>query len=119
DAGHREVAGSLEGLQHAALGDLVEGDPLGPVGWNLERLDEMPGDRLAFAVRVRRQVDGLGAAGGRTELRYDLGLAFDGLISGREVALHVDPELPLGQVADVAHAGLHDVPRTQDLVDGL
>src|SRR6185295_8897377 len=43
----------------------------------------------------------------------------DGLVGGLEVAVDVDAELPLGQVPDVAHAGLHDVARTQDLVDGL
>jgi hypothetical protein len=55
-----DVARVLEGLLHGLLGDLVEGDAanllsLFGVGSQLQR--QMVRDRLAFAVRVRRQVD--------------------------------------------------------------
>ena len=49
--------GVAEGLLDGALGDLVEGDAADPVVGELERLLEVPGDGLALAVGVGRQVD--------------------------------------------------------------
>ena len=77
----------------------------------------MPGDGLPLAVHIGGEVDGAGALGDALELRDDLALAADGLVLGLEVVLEVDPELALGQVADMPHRGLHDEVLAQVLVD--
>jgi hypothetical protein len=47
----------LERLEHRLLGDLVEGDAGDFLGVLAQHLRDVPGDRLALAVRVGRQVD--------------------------------------------------------------
>jgi hypothetical protein len=77
----------------------------------------VPRDRLAFAIRIGREVDGLVLAGGLADLRDDLLLALDDLVAGLEVALEVDADLRLRQIADVTDRGLHDVARAEVLAD--
>ncbi len=48
-----------QGVGDGALGDLVELNPLGV--FQVQRLAQMPGDGLAFAIRVGGEVDGLRA----------------------------------------------------------
>ena len=90
-------------------------------GGTLRRLGDMPGDRLAFAVEVSGEVDGLG----RLRLlgdRRDLLLAILGdHVFGREVMLDVDAQLVLagvlGKVAHMAVRGQHPVAGTQVSLD--
>ena len=56
----------LDRLLDRVLRDLVERDPLHGLLRHLielQRRDQVPGDRLAFAVRVGREIDGFGALG--------------------------------------------------------
>ena len=54
---HVDRADVAERLLDGPLGDLVEGHPADPVVGQVEGLLEVPGDRLALAVGVGRQVD--------------------------------------------------------------
>ena len=80
---------------------------------------DVPGDRLALAVGVGREIDLAGALGGLLQLRERLGLALDGDVLGLEPVLDVHAELPRGQVADVADRGLHVVAGAEILADRL
>ena len=54
-----------------------------------QQLDQMPGDRLAFAVRVGRQVQRVGLLE-RARDRLHVLLVLQDLIAHRELALQVD-----------------------------
>src|SRR6185436_2592473 len=116
DAVHRDLAGTLERVEHAALGDLVERDAPDLLGGDLQRLHEMPGDGLALAVRVGREEDGFGGARDGAQLLERLLLLLDDAVLRFEVVVDVDAETPLREIPDVAHAGPHDELRAQDLV---
>ena len=66
----------------------------------------MPRDGFALAVRVRCKIHGVAALGGLFELADELLFSADGLIDRLEVVLDIDAQLALGQVAQMAHAGL-------------
>ena len=100
------------------LGDLVKQDPVGGDA-GVELVGDVPGDRLALAVRVGGQVDGRCALGRFLELGQRLGLALDGDVLRFEPALHVHAQLAGGQVPHVADGGLHVIAGTQVLPDGL
>ena len=125
-----EVARVRGGGLDGRLGDLVEHHaPDGDL--RLQRLEQVPGDGLALAVAVRREVELVDLLEGVLEL------GDRGLLVGRddverlEGVVDVDPEarpalaLVLGghvggaarQVADVAAAGLHDVGGAQVVGD--
>ncbi len=116
-----ELAGGARGALDGLLGDLVEDHPLDGHR-RLEGLEQVPGDGLALAVLVGREVE----LGGVLELALELAdllllVRVDDVV-GLEVVLDVDPELPERallhlrrhlrrgrDVADVAYRRL-DVP---------
>ena len=102
----------------ALLRDLVELDALDRELAALELLREVPRDRLAFAIGVGREQDGVGVLGGRLELGEDLLLALDDLVRLGEVVLDVDAHL-LGQILDVTLGGEDLVAGAEVLLDGL
>jgi hypothetical protein len=81
----------------------------------------VPGDRLAFAVEVRREEDRVGRPGGLGDLGDLLATVVRDDVLGGEVVLDVDPELALAgvlrQVADVAIGGQNAVVRTEIAFD--
>ena len=96
-AGHR-LAGPL-------LGDLVEDDAVDRLGRRAPvACIEVPGDGLALAVRVGRQVDLARRLDALLELLDELGLVARHDVLRGEVVVDVDAQRALGQVADVAHA---------------
>ncbi len=107
DQVHVERPRVLERLLHRALGDLVEGQPLDRLFGRLEHRSQVPGDRLALAVGIGREVNALGGLGRGLEPRDRLILAHDRHVLGLEVVLDVDTELALRQVHDVAVGSEH------------
>src|ERR1043166_8016157 len=107
-----------EGVGDRVLGDLVEQDAphLAPVA-QLAR--DVPGDRLALAVRVGGEEHPLRRLGRLLDLGEGLGLFLDGHVFGREAVLHVHAQLALRQVAHVPHGRLHGIARAEVLPDGL
>ena len=95
-------------LRDDLLRNLVEGDAAGPLVGQLQKLLEVPGDGLALAVRVGREVDHVRLGGALAQLLDDVLLALDGDIVRREAVLQVHAHCALGQVAQMAHAG-HDL----------
>ncbi len=78
----------------------------------------MPGNGLALAVRVRRQIDGGGAFGHLLQLGNNFFFSRDDDVFGGEVAFNVHPKLALGQVLDVAKRGFDLKVLAQVLIDG-
>ncbi len=109
----------IEGLADGAFGDLVEHHPAHPIIRQAKGLLQVPGDGLALAVGVGGEVDQGGLAGLLLEVGDGRFLAVGHDVSGPVMVEYVDSEVAptLGQVADVAHAGLHHVAGAEELVD--
>ena len=74
-----------------------------------EMLGDVPGDSLAFAVRVAGEIDVVLALRRRLLISpITLSLPLITMIVGREIMLDIDPKLALGQVHDMADRG-HDL----------
>ncbi len=110
---HRDVAGVLHRVLHGALGDLVEHHPLERLvlerALGLQDLGQVPGDGLAFAVRVRCEEDGVGVLDGLGDGIDVLRVAVDDLVLHAEVVVGIDGAGLRHEVADMAVGG-------QDLV---
>ena len=127
-----DLPGVLEGLKDRALGDLVEHHAL--VGdLEPEHLDEVPRDRLALTILIRRQQDAVDIGEHRLQLGDLLLLRRLDNVERLEVVLDVDAKpcplllLELGgdlrrvrrEVTDVPDARLDDEVLTQELLEGL
>ena len=106
--------GGLDG----GVRDLVEADAAVAVG-QLQILLQMPGDGFPFPVRVGAQQDAVGLAGFVPQGLDDVALAADGDVMGRVVVVEIHAHGALGQVANMAHAGLDHVITAQEAFDGL
>ena len=87
-----ELERVLDRLLNGLLGDLVEQDAV-DVLLVADALGDVPGDGLAFAIGVGRQVDVLFVFRGLLELVDDFALAVNDLVLRLEVVLDVDAEL--------------------------
>ena len=116
-----DLARRLHRGEHGALGDLVEADPLEdrPLGPRLQGFLEVPGDRLALAVRVGREVDGRGFAGGLLELPERLFLALQDLVRRFVAVAPIDAQPLLGQVPHVAIGREHTKVLAEELLERL
>jgi hypothetical protein len=113
-----QLARMLERRANGVARDLVELHPARRPVPEADRLDQVPGDRLALAVRVGRQVHHVGLPGRRLELLDDLVLLARDHVLRREAMLHVYAELGLGQVAHVADRRAHVVLAAQEPGEG-
>jgi hypothetical protein len=84
-----------------------------------ELLRQVEADGFALAIGVRREEDLVRLLRFALELGENLLLFRDHDVVGLEAVLDVDPELALGQIADVSHRGPHHVIAAQELVDRL
>ena len=111
DPVHVDGAGVRESVLDRFLGDFVEGDPANALVGQLQGFLQVPGDRLALAVGVGRQVDQGGGGGAFLQVGEDLLMALVGQIDiGRHPAgFDVDADVLAArfgrQIADVAVAG--------------
>ena len=125
-----DVARLLEGASDGVLRDLVE-DHAAHRHLGLQHLDEVPGDRLAFAVLVRREKELVRAGEPLLEVGDDLLLARIDDVVRLEVLGDVDAEraeplalslgnVPraIGEVANVAYARSDRVVLSEVALDG-
>ena len=124
---HVDRARRLEGAVDGLLGHRVEDHPLEPLRRQVQFLGQVPGNRLALAVQVRRQPDVFARLGHLLEFPDHLLLAVDRDVERSEVVVEIDAGdrqvhplgIASGQIADVSHRRLDLVLRTQVLVDRL
>jgi hypothetical protein len=120
DQARVDIARMLHGLAHGVLRDLVEQDaPDAGTGLPLDLLGHVPSDRLALAIRVGRDIDGIRVMRRFLDLGQRLFLARYRDVFGLEALLDVDAQLFLGQVTDVADGRLHAIAAAQVLADRL
>ena len=79
----------------------------------------MPRDGLSLAVRVGSEVDGVHLGGRFAQSLHDLFLALNDFVVRGEIVGFIHADAALGQVPDVAHAGLHQIAGAQKFLDGL
>ena len=108
-----------DGVPHHLFGDLIEGHPVGLLIAQSQHLLKMPGNGLAFPVRVGGQKDFFTFLGALFQVVDDLFLALDGLVIQREAALHIHADLAFRQIPHMAHGGLDLIPGAQIFTDGL
>ena len=118
-----DLARVLHGLADRPRRDFREHDPVQRLALEqaalLQDLGDVPADRLALAVRVGREVDGVGRLG-RLGDRLDVLLVLvDQFVAHREVVVRVDRALLGDQVADMAVRGQDVEVLAQVLVDRL
>ena len=103
--------------------DLAEGDAARLLGVEVRGLGNVPRDRLALAVEVRREVHEIRAAGGLLDCPDVLAARGNDLVVGAEVMLDVDAELVLakflGQVPYVPIRGEDGVAGAEVPLDRL
>ena len=118
-----DLARMAHRLQHRVLGDRVEHDPVDPLVLQellvLEDLVDVPGDRLALAVRVGRQDDPVGVLDRSADLAQPLGGLGVDLPAHGEIVVGIDRAVLGREVAHVAERGINVVVLAQILVDGL
>ena len=93
----------VERLLDRAGRDLVQFDAPGIL--QMQHVRQMPGDRFAFAVRVRCQQDVRRAFGGGLQFLDRRFLSRNGDVLGLERVLDVDPQRALRQVTHMPHRG--------------
>ena len=128
-----DLAGVLDRGEDRGLGDLVEDHPVDRQALRrLELVEEVPGDRLALAVLIGGEVEGVGVLHQLLQLGDVALLVARHDVVGLEPVVDVDrepaPRLVLdlgrgvrgvvGQVTDVTDRGLDDVVRAQVAADG-
>ncbi len=118
-----ELARVRHGVFDGGAGDLVEGDPLDPDALQgiffVQHGADMPGDRLALAIRIGGEVQGLGAF---QRLGDGRDLAVAALVGGPvhgEVLLRTHAPVLGRQVAHMPKARQHGKPATEVFVDCL
>ena len=106
-------------MQDGILGDFVENDTLGAVRGQMERLGQVPGDRLSLAVFIGSQPDGLCGCRSVFKLGNDLLFVGGDNILRCEAGFGIYGKLVGGQVADVAETGFDGIILAQELLDGF
>ena len=118
-----EIARSGHGCQNRGLGHLIEGHPLHAALGNglpaLQPFEQMPRNRLAFAVGIGGEDDAVGALGG-----VGNGLQLPRLVGRQlprhgEIMLGIDRAIARRQIADVPETRQHFVVRPKIFVDRL
>jgi hypothetical protein len=116
---HVDLPWRLQRTFDSRFRDLVEEDPIDfpvfllPLAVDL--LGDMPGDRLAFAVRIRREKHLIGLLRFLLDLSEHFGFALDRDVLRLEIAFDVDAEFAGRQVFDMADGSHDGVPATQVL----
>ena len=93
------------GFFHGCAGDFVKCDAASVLGFEFERLHDVPGDGFSFAVFVRRQVDHVGMFDGGFELSHRLlTLGWNGVGRG-EMVFQVHAEFAFRQITNMPEGG--------------
>jgi len=106
-------------LLHDILRDLIEGHALRLIVRDVQQIFEVPGNCLSLAVRVGREKDAAAFVGGFPKLLDDVLLALERLILRLKAMLDIHAHRALRQIAQMSHAGLDQIIRTQVFSDGF
>ncbi len=114
-----DVGRGLDSLLDGAPGDLVEENATYGLPRILQQFGEVVTNRLPLPVGVGGKEDLPGLSSGRTQAGNDLFLIFHDFKSGLEFLFHVNGDLVLRKVADMAHGGFYLEASTEILADGF
>lgn len=114
-----DVAGVLDGVEYGVLCDFVENDAAGVAGFELQHLEQVPGDSLPLAVLIGSEPYGLRLLCALLQLRHECLLVVGNLIDRLEAVVDIDAEILLFQIADMSVARHHLEVRPEEFPDGL
>ena len=109
----------LQGILHCPGSDLVEGDPARVFRLYAEQISQMPGNRFALPVRVRRQIDLVRFLGKTLQFLDQFSLAADVDVFRSEMIFDVNAELALWQIPKMAHGCLDCIILSQETANCL
>ena len=113
------ATGRFNGLGDHIFRNLIERHPQCLLIGDVQQSFQMPGNGLAFPVRVGCQIDVLAALGRFFQIGNDRFLALHGDIVGFKIIFKIDAHLAFGQVPQVTHAGLDLILGPQILANGF
>lgn len=114
-----QIRGVRQGLAYGPRRDFVEPDAL-EIGIGVaDQFRHVPGNGLAFSIRIWGEIHNTRLLGSSAQFLHDLRLPRDDLVVGYESVLFVHPKVFLRQVAHMPHGGLHPVSWSQELGDGF
>ncbi len=110
-----------ERLANGRRRNFVVGHPAELLNGHLvfQRLAQMPGNRLAFAVGVGREIHGIHTSRRRLQLTQHFRAALNRDILRRKSLINVHTQRPLGQIAHVAQRSLDHILRSQQPLNGF
>ncbi len=114
-----DVARILYSMENSILCDFVEDDSLGGFRLKLQHLIQVPGYSLPLAVLIGSEPHHLCLLSFLLKLRHKGLLVIGNLIFRHETVIHVDAEILLPQIADMAVARHHGEVRAEELSDGF
>ena len=107
-----------ERVLDCGFGDLIENHALSPLGIQIQRVNQVPGDRLTLAVLVGGQIHRVRVLSDLLQLADDLPLVGEHFVDRLEGAVQIDPHFRGGKIAYVAHARHNRISSPQVPVDG-
>ena len=119
DEVHVDVAGMLDGREYRIFRDLVEDNPAGILPLESEGLEQVPGNRLSFAVLIGCEQDRRRLGCRAAEFRHQTLLVVGDDILRREPVFHVDAQTLVLKIPDVAAARFHHVIISEIPSDGV
>ena len=114
-----DIPGILDGTLHGILRDLVEGDTAALLPFQLQRVVQMPGDRLPFPVGVRRQIYFIRLLYLLAQLRQDLALSPDCNIFWFIIIIKINSHGAFGKITHMPVRSNDLIALSQKLLDGL
>ena len=93
----------LDGILDRRLGDFIEHDAAVFLRIEPQDIRQMPGNRLALAIRVTCEIDFIRILGIFFERLDEVALATDVDVFRLELVIYVDAELALRQIAQMSH----------------
>ena len=113
----------FHGLEHGRLRDGIEDDAFDRLVFQdllaLQDFQDVPGDRLALAIRIGRQDDAVGAFDGLGDIRQPLRRFGVDVPQHREIGVRVDGAVLRRQIAHMSERGINLITTTKIFVDGL
>ena len=109
----------LDRILHYLFRNFIESHPLSLFIGQVQKFLQVPGNGFPLTVRVGCEVDGIRLGGFRFQLLDEGFLAPDRNILGSKIMLDVHAHFALGQVPQMAHAGLDGIAGAKVLADGF
>ncbi len=116
---HVDLSGVLQRFFDRRLRDLIKSNAVNFLVFQFQRREQVPGNSLPLAVRVRCQIYLLGFLHFFSQIRQNVSLPPDRNILRLKIMLHINSERAARKIPHMAVAGRHFIISPQKLLDRL